>query len=206
MPSDKTIGGGDDWFNTFFSETGAGKSVPRAVFVDLEPTVLVVEVHTGTHRQPFHPEQLITRKEDTANNYARGHSPIGKEIVDLVLDWIRKLVDLCSGLQGFLIFHSSGGGPGSGFASLLMERLSVDYGKRPKLELAISAAPQVSTAMVEPSNSILTTHTTLEHADCAFMADREAIYDVCCHNLDIELPMYNNLSHLIRQIVSSLQL
>ena len=40
MPSDKTIGGGDDSFNTFFSETGGGKHVPRAVFVDLEPTVV----------------------------------------------------------------------------------------------------------------------------------------------------------------------
>lgn len=40
MPSDKTIGGGDDAFNTFFSETGAGKHVPRAVFLDLEPTVI----------------------------------------------------------------------------------------------------------------------------------------------------------------------
>ena len=40
MPSDKTIGGGDDSFNTFFSETGAGKHVPRCVFVDLEPTVV----------------------------------------------------------------------------------------------------------------------------------------------------------------------
>ena len=40
MPSDKTVGGGDDSFNTFFSETGAGKHVPRAVFVDLEPSVI----------------------------------------------------------------------------------------------------------------------------------------------------------------------
>ena len=61
MPSDKTIGGGDDSFNTFFSETGAGKHVPRAVFLDLEPTV-VDEVRTGTYRQLFHPEQLITGK------------------------------------------------------------------------------------------------------------------------------------------------
>ena len=59
MPSDKAIGAGDDSFNTFFSETGAGKHVPRAVFVDLEPTV-VDEVRTGTYRQLFHPEQLIT--------------------------------------------------------------------------------------------------------------------------------------------------
>lgn len=121
---DKTIGGGDDSFNTFFSETGAGKHVPRAVFVDLEPTV-VDEVRTGTYRQLFHPEQLITGKEDAANNYARGHYTIGKEIVDVVLDRIRKLADQCTGLQGFLVFHSFGGGTGSGFTSLLMERLSV---------------------------------------------------------------------------------
>lgn len=80
MPSDKTIGGGDDSFNTFFSETGAGKHVPRAVFVDLEPTV-VDEVRTGTYRQLFHPEQLITGKEDAANNYARGHYTIGKILI-----------------------------------------------------------------------------------------------------------------------------
>ena len=41
------------------------------------------EVRTGTYRQLFHPEQLITGKEDAANNYARGHYTIGKEIIDL---------------------------------------------------------------------------------------------------------------------------
>ena len=40
MPSDKTLGGSDDSFNTFFNETGAGYYVPRAVFVDLEPSVI----------------------------------------------------------------------------------------------------------------------------------------------------------------------
>ena len=54
------------------------------------------EVRTGTYRQLFHPEQLITGKEDAANNYARGHYTIGKEIIDLVLDRIRKLVCLFS--------------------------------------------------------------------------------------------------------------
>nr|KAF6498418.1 tubulin alpha 8 [Rousettus aegyptiacus] len=80
----------DDSFTTFFSETGNGKHVPRAVMVDLEPTV-VDEVRAGTYRQLFHPEQLITGKEDAANNYARGHYTVGKESIDLVLDRIRKL-------------------------------------------------------------------------------------------------------------------
>ncbi|NXY20111.1 TBA8 protein, partial [Atrichornis clamosus] len=193
----------DDSFTTFFNETATGKHVPRAVMVDLEPTV-VDEVRAGTFRDLFHPEQLITGKEDAANNYARGHYTIGKESIDMVLDRVRKLTDACSGLQGFLIFHSFGGGTGSGFTSLLMERLSVDYGKKSKLEFAIYPAPQVSTAVVEPYNSILTTHTTLEHSDCAFMVDNEAIYDICRRNLDIERPTYTNLNRLISQIVSSI--
>ena len=67
----------------------------------------------------------------------------GKELIDQVLDRIRKLADQCTGLQGFLLFHSFGGGTGSGFTSLLMERLSVDYGKKSKLEFSVYPAPQV---------------------------------------------------------------
>uniref|UniRef100_A0A8C6M054 Tubulin alpha chain n=1 Tax=Nothobranchius furzeri TaxID=105023 RepID=A0A8C6M054_NOTFU len=162
------------------------------------------EVRTGTYRQLFHPEQLITGKEDAANNCARGYYTIGKEIIDLVLDRIRKLADQCTGLQGFLLFHSFGGGTGSGFTSLLMEHLSVDYGKKSNLEFSIYPGPQMSTAVVEPYNSILTTHATLEHTDCAFMLDNEALYDICCRNLDIEHPTYTNLNRLIGQIVSSI--
>lgn len=62
----------------------------------LQPTV-IDEVRTGTYRQLFHPEQLISGKEDAANNFARGHYTIGKEIVDLCLDRIRKLADNCTG-------------------------------------------------------------------------------------------------------------
>ncbi|KAK8617634.1 hypothetical protein V6N13_080544 [Hibiscus sabdariffa] len=203
MPSDKTVGGGDDAFNTFFSETGAGKHVPRAVFVDLEPTV-IDEVRTGTYRQLFHPEQLISGKEDAANNFARGHYTIGKEIVDLCLDRIRKLADNCTGLQGFLVFNAVGGGTGSGLGSLLLERLSVDYGKKSKLGFTVYPSPQVSTSVVEPYNSVLSTHSLLEHTDVSILLDNEAIYDICRRSLDIERPTYTNLNRLVSQVISSL--
>merc|ERR1712088_812576 len=102
------------------------------------------------------------------------------------------------------IFHSFGGGTGSGFTSLMMERLSVEYGKKAKLEFSIYPAPQISTAVVEPYNSILTTHTTLEHSDCSFMVDNEAIYDICKRNLGVSRPSYKNLNRLIAQVVSSI--
>ncbi|GLE10827.1 hypothetical protein PINS_up023084 [Pythium insidiosum] len=173
MPSDKMVGGGDDAFSTFFAETGAGKHVPRAVFVDLEPTVCD-EVRTGTYRQLYHPEQIISGKEDAANNYARGHYTIGKEVVDLVLDRVRKLADNCTGLQGFMVFNAVGGGTGASSV------------------FTIYPSPQVSTAVVEP------------HTDVAIMLDNEAIYDICRRSLDIERPSYTNLNRLIAQVISSL--
>ena len=157
------------------------------------------EVRTGTYRNLFHPEHMITGKEDASNNYARGHYTVGKELIDQVLDKVRRVADNCSGLQGFLVFHSFGGGTGSGFGALLMERLSVDYGKKCKLEFCVYPAPQVATSVVEPYNAILTTHTTLEHSDCSFMVDNEAIYDICRRNLGIDRPDYINLNRLIAQ-------
>ena len=142
---------------------------------------------------------MITGKEDASNNYARGHYTVGKELIDQVLDKVRRVADNCAGLQGFLVFHSFGGGTGSGFGALLMERLSIDYGKKCKLEFCVYPAPQNATSVVEPYNSILTTHTTLEHSDCSFMVDNEAIYDICKKNLGIERPNYENLNRLIAQ-------
>jgi tubulin alpha len=202
MPSDKTVGKGDDSFNTFFSETGAGQHVPRAVFCDLEPTV-IDECRTGTYAKLFHPEQLISGKEDAANNFARGHYTVGKEQIDLVLDRIRKLADDCHGLQGFLVFNSVGGGTGSGLGSLLLERLSVDYGKKSKLGFTIYPSPNVSTAVVEPYNAILSTHGLLEHMDVSVIYDNEAIYNIVRTAFNVEKPTYTNLNRMIAQCISS---
>ncbi|XP_066333269.1 uncharacterized protein [Miscanthus floridulus] len=87
--------------------TGSDKHVPKAIFVDLEPTV-IDEVCTGSFGQLFLPEQLISRKEDADNNFAHVHYTIGKEIVDLCLDCVCKLADNCTGLQGFWAFNAVG--------------------------------------------------------------------------------------------------
>ena len=75
---------------TFFTETNSGKYVPRSIFVDLDPSP-IDEIRTGQYRQLFHPELLISGKEDAANNYARGHYTIGKEMVDSVMDRVRRV-------------------------------------------------------------------------------------------------------------------
>jgi tubulin alpha len=60
---DETVPDGmnNENFSTFFSETGTDQYVTRSVFMDLESSV-IGQIRTGTYKQLFHPEQLITGK------------------------------------------------------------------------------------------------------------------------------------------------
>ena len=59
------------------------------------------------------------------------------------------------GLQGFCVYNACGGGTGSGLGCLMLERLSVDYGKKSKISFTVWCCPQVATAVVEPYNTVL---------------------------------------------------
>lgn len=61
----------------------------------------------------------------------------------------------------------------------------------------------MSSSVVEPYNSVLTTHSTIEHTNCSFLVDNEAVYDICKRKLDIPRPDYEHLNRLIAQVVSS---
>jgi len=188
---------------TFFTESASGKFVPRALYLDLEPTC-VEEIRSSEFRDLYHPEQLICGKEDAANNYARGHYTVGKEIIDSAMERIRRVVDSCNSIQGFAVYMATGGGTGSGLGSLLLERLSVDFPKSSKLCFTVYPSPQISTAVVEPYNSVLTTHSLLEHAEVVNVLDNEAVYGICKNNLDVARPTYRNLNRLICQVISSM--
>lgn len=70
-----------------------------------------------------------------------------------------------------MLYHSFSGGTGSGVGSLLLEKLSVDYPKKTKIEFAIYPSPLLSSIVVEPYNSVLCMDSMLEFSDVAFMVD-----------------------------------
>lgn len=59
-------------------------------------------MRNGAYSSLYHPEQLISGKEDAANNYARGHYTIGRECIDLVLERVGRIAEQCHGLQVIL--------------------------------------------------------------------------------------------------------
>ncbi len=75
-----------------------------------------------------------------------------------------------------MLFNSVGGGTGSGFGSLLLERLSVEYGKKPKVSFIVYPSPQISTSVVEPYNSVYCTSELIEYTDVTVLLDNEALY------------------------------
>merc|ERR1711979_103004 len=143
-------------------------------------------------------------KEDAANNFARGHYTVGKEIMEIVNDRLRKMVDNSENVQGFIITHSVGGGTGSGLGMLILERLAVDYRKKSKIGFEIYPSPNISTCIVEPYNGLLSTHWLLDHTDVSLVLDNEAIYTICQKKLDIKRPTYANLNRIIAKVVSSM--
>jgi len=195
--------GKDMYFTTFYEETSAAQFVPRQIAVDLEPTV-VDDVRTGPRAQMFHPEFLLNGKEDAANNFARGHYTVGKEILDQVNDRLRKLVDNSQNVQGFIINHAVGGGTGSGLGALILERIAVDYRKKSKIGFEIYPAPNISTCIVEPYNAMLSTHWLLDHTEVSVVLDNEAIYAICQKQLDTDRPSYLELNQVIAKVISSM--
>merc|ERR1712025_353477 len=89
------------------------------------------------------------------NNWAKGHYTEGAELVDSVLDVVRKESEGCDCLQGFQMTHSLGGGTGSGMGTLLISKVREEYPDRIMATFSIIPSPKVSDTVVEPYNAVL---------------------------------------------------
>merc|ERR550517_620215 len=150
----------------------------------------------------FADEFLIYGKEDAANNFARGHYTVGKELMETIVDRSNKIIEACDNLQGFLVCHAVGGGTGSGLGMLILERLAVDYRKKSKIGFEIYPAPSISTCIVEPYNGLLSTHWLLDHTEVSLVLDNEAMYNICSGPLKIEQIQYRDLNKLCAKSIS----
>ena len=78
--------------------TSGGKFVPRAILVDLEPGTMD-SVRSGPYGQIFRPDNFVFGQSGAGNNWAKGHYTEGAELVDSVLDVVRRESEACDCLQ-----------------------------------------------------------------------------------------------------------
>ncbi|KAJ8973274.1 hypothetical protein NQ317_019540 [Molorchus minor] len=187
----------------YFREASNNNYVPRAVLVDLEPGTM--DAVRGTkYGYLFHPDYFIFGQSGAGNNWAKGHYTEGAEIVDRVLEVMRKEAERCDCLQGFQMAHSLGGGTGSGLGTLLTAKIQDEYPDRIMTTFSVVPSPVVSEVVIEPYNAILSIHQLIENCDQTYCIDNEALYNICFRTLKQKSPSYYNLNHIISLVMSGI--
>jgi len=186
--------------DVYFSPTGPHNFTPRAVMVDLEPGTAEV-LKQSSIGKIFKPDNFVFGASGAGNNWAKGHYTEGAEIIEEVLEVLRKEVENCDCPQGFQICHSLGGGTGSGMGTLLLLKIRDSYPDRMNCTFSVFPSPKVSDTVVEPYNAVLSSHQLLENSDETFIIDNEALYNISNNILQNNSPTYADLNELIGQVV-----
>ncbi|PLB43446.1 tubulin beta subunit [Aspergillus steynii IBT 23096] len=189
--------------NVYYNEAGNMKFVPRAVLVDLEPGTMDA-IRSSSFGALFRPDNFVFGQSGAGNNWAKGHYTEGAELVDQVVDVVRREAEGCDCLQGFQITHSLGGGTGAGMGTLLISKIREEFPDRMMATFSVMPSPKVSDTVVEPYNATLSVHQLVEHADETFCIDNEALYDICMRTLKLSSPAYGDLNHLISTVMSGI--
>ena len=182
--------------NVYFNEATGGRYVPRAILMDLEPGTMD-SVRAGPFGQLFRPDNFVFGQNGAGNNWAKGHYTEGAELIDSVLDVVRKEAESTDCLQGFQLTHSMGGGTGAWYGNLLISKIREEYPDRVMSTYSVIPSPKVSDTVVEPYNCTLSVHQLVENSDQCFSLDNEALYDICFRTLKLTTPTYGDLNHLV---------
>nr|UXY86799.1 tubulin beta subunit [Cryptomonas paramecium] len=189
--------------DVYYNEIANGRYVPRAILIDLEPGT-IDSVRASPYGKLFKPDNFIYGQSGAGNNWAKGYYTEGAELIDNVIEVVRKEVENCDCLQGFQVAHSLGGGTGSGMGTLLISKIREEYPDRMMCTYSVVPSPKVSDTVVEPYNCTLSIHQLVENADEVFCIDNEALYDICFRTLKLTTPSYGDLNHLVSVVMSGI--
>ncbi|XP_008840438.1 tubulin beta-1 chain isoform X2 [Nannospalax galili] len=189
--------------SVYYNEAYGKKFVPRAVLVDLEPGTMD-SIRSSRLGALFQPDSFVHGNSGAGNNWAKGHYTEGAELIENVMDVVRRESESCDCLQGFQTVHSLGGGTGSGMGTLLMNKIREEYPDRILNSFSVMPSPKVSDTVVEPYNAVLSIHQLIENTDACFCIDNEALYDICFRTLKLTTPTYGDLNHLVSLTMSGI--
>ena len=192
--------------DVYFNEIQGGRFVPRSLLVDLEPAVLGNVQADPKLGKLFNPDSFISAQNGAGNCWAQGYMTEGAEIIDDVLDQVRKQVELTDAMLGFQLMNSIGGGTGSGLGSLLIEKLSEEYSD--KLNFSFSILPGStnggnSDCVTEPYNSVLALNSLIEHSAAVFPIENAALHRICQKNLKMPNPTFFDINNIVAQVCSN---
>ncbi|VDP86215.1 unnamed protein product [Echinostoma caproni] len=101
-------------------------------------------VRCGTVGHLFRPDNYVFGSTGAGNNWAKGHYTDGAELIDSIVEVVRKEAELCECLQGFQVVHALGGGTGAGMGTLLVGKIREEFPDRIVCSFSTVPSPKVS--------------------------------------------------------------
>ncbi len=157
-----------------FHDCDGRRYVPRCVNVDLDASSLD-QLRASDLGPLFRPDNFISGNRSAGNNWATGHYTAGAELVDSIMDLVRREAASCDRLHAFCFSHALQGGTGSGLGTLLMSKVREEFPDRILETFTVFPSPQTSHVMVEPYNATLSVHQLVENSDMVNLLDNEAV-------------------------------
>jgi len=208
IPDPTILGTNIDNFRTFYYETASGKYVPKALFIDTEPSVMD-SLRKSALGGMIHKNFMINNNQDCRNVMGLAWYPTycGTAFHKTVKDQTRKLREVCDSLSGAIYFHSTCGGTGTGFVCRTLEEMRSCDPKSANYAVCQTVSPSISGNPLETYNTIA--YLGLTRYDNLFMSmhtfyDNEALYRQCNRLCGKDFaPTYKHLNQLIAMSMSS---
>ena len=154
--------------------------------------------------QLFRPDNLVFGQAGAGNNWAKGHYTESAELIDSVLDVVRKEAEGYDCLQRFQITHFLAGGTGSDMGTFLISKNREEYQDRIIETFSGFPSPKVSDTVVEPYNATLSIHLLVDTTDEVQVIDNKALYDICFRTLKLTTPTYGDINYLVSDVMSGI--
>ncbi|KAM7534547.1 hypothetical protein Aperf_G00000108067 [Anoplocephala perfoliata] len=193
----------DNGRHVFFEETKSDGFTPRTVILDTEP-IVVDEIRSGMFKNLFNPHRLLSGSEDAAGNYARGFYHLGGKHAQKFATALRRATEACEALDTIGLFHSYGGGTGSGVMTALFDVIDGEYPKATKLDFAVFPDYNQGLSVLEPYNTVLAASCPYKPECLTVLLQNRAVNDIYEREMNINNAAYSHINRIFAQVYSGM--
>eukprot|EP00066_Takifugu_rubripes_P004778 XP_003968358.1 PREDICTED: tubulin delta chain isoform X1 [Takifugu rubripes] len=189
----------------FFNQTARGDLVARAVLVDMEPKVIKQSISkaNSSGRWRYGETSHFFQNQGSGNNWANGYCILGPHHRDVVEDLVRREVEQCDRLSGFVAVMSVAGGTGSGVGTYLTQCLRDAFPKSFILN-HLTWPYGTGEVIVQNYNSVLTLAHLHQLSDAILVHENDTLHKICAQLLNNKHISFTDVNRVIAQQLASI--
>ncbi|XP_013080333.2 tubulin delta chain-like [Biomphalaria glabrata] len=176
----------------------------RAVLVDMETKAVAQSLQQArkSGKWSYCPEQWYSQKRGSGNNWAYGYCVHGPRSQDDIMNLVRREVEKCDRLGGFINFLSLAGGTGSGVGAFVTQSLRDEY---PFSFIVNQVVWPYSTGevIVQNYNAVLTLSHLYDTADAILVMENDSLHKICSQLLNIKNISFRDINKVIAHKMTS---